>query len=113
MPTHVLTVLLLLRTQLCSVGLGEYKLLPMGSYPRISSAGAVMQLYGPVNALLSQNYNRAQTAFLACVKVRTRSGPPACCTARVRQSVRLHVKGEQGDCASSQLHRHACQAIPQ
>ena len=55
--------------QLCQVSFIEHRLLPMGSYPRISNAGTVMQLYGPVNSLLCGPYNRAMTAFLACVKV--------------------------------------------
>ena len=53
----------------------------MGSYPRISSAGTTMQLYGPVNTLLWGPYNRAMVAFLACVKVRLQP-----CVASVQSS---------------------------
>lgn len=46
-----------------------YRLLPMGSYPRVADKGATHDLYGPVNRFVCTGYDRAQVAFLACLKV--------------------------------------------
>ncbi len=45
-----------------------YRLQPMGSHPRIADKRATYDLFGPVNKLWSANYDRAMTAFVACLR---------------------------------------------
>lgn len=47
----------------------QYRLLPMGSYPRVADSRATHDLYGPVNRFVCTGYDRAQVALLACLKV--------------------------------------------
>lgn len=61
---------LLLHTlaQACQMTFSQYRLLPMGSYPRVADGRATHDLYGPVNRFVCTGYDRAQVAFLACLK---------------------------------------------
>ena len=47
----------------------QYRLLPMGSHPRIADSKGTHDLFGPVNRFLCINYDRAVVCFLACLKV--------------------------------------------
>ena len=47
----------------------QYRLLPMGSHPRIADSKGSHDLFGPVNRFLCINYDRAVVCFLACLKV--------------------------------------------
>ncbi|XP_073225184.1 beclin-1-like protein isoform X1 [Cicer arietinum] len=45
------------------------KIIPMGSYPRITdSNNSTYELFGPVNLFWSTRYDKAMTLFLACLK---------------------------------------------
>ena len=57
--------------QVCQVTFSEYRLLPMGSFARITHRGATHDLYGPVSRFTCTGYDSAQVAFLACLKVRS------------------------------------------
>lgn len=56
--------------QACRLNFSEYRLMPMGSYPRISDRRVTLDLFGPVNRLYCTSYDKAATYFLACLKVR-------------------------------------------
>ena len=56
--------------QTCQLSFEPNRLLPMGSYPRVADRHATHDLYGPVNRFVCTGYDRAQVAFLACLKVR-------------------------------------------
>ncbi|GLJ50760.1 hypothetical protein SUGI_1081180 [Cryptomeria japonica] len=46
-----------------------YRIIPMGSYPRMAdSKNNIYELYGPVNLFWSTRYDKAMTFFLACLK---------------------------------------------
>ncbi|CAM6126094.1 unnamed protein product [Calypogeia fissa] len=45
-----------------------YRILPMGSYPRIADNKNTYELFGPVNLFWSTRYDKAMTFFLACLK---------------------------------------------
>lgn len=46
-----------------------YRIIPMGSYPRMTdSKNNIYELYGPVNLFWSTRYDKAMTFFLACLK---------------------------------------------
>ena len=47
----------------------QYRLLPMGSHPRLADSKGTHDLFGPVNRFLCINYDRAMVCFLACLKV--------------------------------------------
>lgn len=55
--------------QACQMTFSQFRLLPMGSYPRVADGCATHDLYGPVNRFVCTGYDRAQVAFLACLKV--------------------------------------------
>jgi hypothetical protein len=55
--------------QTCQLSFEPNRLLPMGSYPRVADKHATHDLYGPVNRFVCTGYDRAQVAFLACLKV--------------------------------------------
>lgn len=62
---------LLLHTmaQACHLTFAAYRLLPMGSHPRVADKrGAAYDLFGPVSKLWSGNYDRAMMGFLTCLK---------------------------------------------
>ncbi|KAK7323334.1 hypothetical protein VNO77_26804 [Canavalia gladiata] len=45
------------------------KIIPMGSYPRITDTNnSTYELFGPVNLFWSTRYDKAMTLFLACLK---------------------------------------------
>ncbi|CAL0321347.1 unnamed protein product [Lupinus luteus] len=47
----------------------QIKIIPMGSYPRITdSNNSTYELFGPVNLFWSTRYDKAMTLFLACLK---------------------------------------------
>lgn len=46
----------------------SYRILPMGSYPRIADNKNTYELFGPVNLFWSTRYDKAMTLFLACIK---------------------------------------------
>lgn len=46
----------------------SYRILPMGSYPRIADGKNTYELFGPVNLFWSTRYDKAMTMFLACIK---------------------------------------------
>lgn len=45
-----------------------YRIIPMGSYPRIADNKNTYELFGPVNLFWSTRYDKAMTLFLACIK---------------------------------------------
>lgn len=54
--------------QACNVSLSPYKLMPMGSHPRVADKHSTYDLFGPVNKLWSHKYDKAMISFLACLK---------------------------------------------
>lgn len=46
----------------------SYRLMPLGSYPRVADKRSTYDLFGPVNKLWSSSYDRAMVCFLACLK---------------------------------------------
>ncbi len=54
--------------QACKLTFTGYRLMPMGSYPRVADRKGVVDLFGPVNKLFCTSYDRAQCIFLACLK---------------------------------------------
>ncbi|KAL2337154.1 hypothetical protein Fmac_011600 [Flemingia macrophylla] len=47
----------------------QIKIIPMGSYPRITDTNnSTYELFGPVNLFWSTRYDKAMTLFLACLK---------------------------------------------
>eukprot|EP00877_Chromochloris_zofingiensis_P002894 jgi/Chrzof1/12605/Cz07g00210.t1 len=61
---------LLLHTmaQSCKLNFSAYRLLPMGSHPRVADKRSTYDLFGPVNKLWSANYDKAMVCYLACLK---------------------------------------------
>eukprot|EP00198_Chlamydomonas_reinhardtii_P000170 XP_001689505.1 autophagy protein [Chlamydomonas reinhardtii] len=61
---------LLLHTmaQMVKLQFSQYRLMPMGSHPRVADKRATYDLFGPVSKLWSANYDRAMTAYLACLR---------------------------------------------
>lgn len=55
--------------QVCKFTFSSYRLLPMGSFARITHKGVTHDLYGPANRWFCTSYDGAQIAFLACLKV--------------------------------------------
>ena len=55
--------------QACKLTFSGYRLLPMGSFPKIADKRGSVELYGPVKKLYCPNYDRAMTSYLACLKV--------------------------------------------
>lgn len=45
-----------------------YRLLPMGSHPRVADKRGTYDLFGPVNKLWGGTYDKAMSVFLACLK---------------------------------------------
>jgi hypothetical protein len=45
-----------------------YRLLPMGSHPRVADKRGTYDLFGPVNKLWGGGYDKAMSVFLACLK---------------------------------------------
>ncbi|KAG1670187.1 hypothetical protein FOA52_014963 [Chlamydomonas sp. UWO 241] len=60
-------LLLYTMAQACGVAF-SYKLMPMGSHPRVSDKHATYDLFGPVNKLWSHKYDRAMICYLACLR---------------------------------------------
>ncbi|KAG6555817.1 hypothetical protein Mapa_002457 [Marchantia paleacea] len=58
-------LLLYTMAQCCRLNF-TYRILPMGSYPRIVDNKNTYELFGPVNLFLSTQYDKAMTFFLAC-----------------------------------------------
>ncbi|PNH07649.1 Beclin-1-like protein [Tetrabaena socialis] len=54
--------------RMCKVQFSQYRLMPMGSHPRVSDKRAVHDLFGPVSKLWSAGYDRAMVAYLACLR---------------------------------------------
>lgn len=50
------------------MNLSPYKLMPMGSHPRVADKHSTYDLFGPVNKLWSHKYDKAMISFLACLK---------------------------------------------
>eukprot|EP00850_Spirogloea_muscicola_P002932 SM000011S19110 [mRNA] locus=s11:954007:957116:- [translate_table: standard] len=46
----------------------SYRILPMGSYPRIADSKDTYNLFGPVNIFWSTRYDKAMVFYLACLK---------------------------------------------
>ncbi|KAF8057645.1 FUM1 [Scenedesmus sp. PABB004] len=61
---------LLLHTmaQQCKLNFSAYRLLPMGSCPRVADKRGTYDLYGPVHKLWGSSYDKAMAAYLACLK---------------------------------------------
>lgn len=61
-------------TLICSCGYrhvcvrAAYRLLPMGSHPRVADKRGTYDLFGPVNKLWGGGYDKAMSVFLACLK---------------------------------------------
>ncbi|KAL2619848.1 hypothetical protein R1flu_000053 [Riccia fluitans] len=60
-------LLLYTMAQYCKLNF-TYRILPMGSYPRIADNKNTYELFGPVNLFWSSRYDKAMTFFLACLK---------------------------------------------
>ncbi|CAM6067558.1 unnamed protein product [Sphagnum tenellum] len=60
-------LLLYTMAQYCRLNF-SYRILPMGSYPRIADNKNTYELFGPVNLFWSTRYDKAMTFFLACLK---------------------------------------------
>jgi len=45
-----------------------YRLLPMGSHPRVADKRGTYDLFGPVNKLWGGGYDKAMSVFLACLR---------------------------------------------
>jgi hypothetical protein len=45
-----------------------YRLLPMGSHPRVADRRGAYDLFGPVSKLWAQSYDRAMAIYLACLR---------------------------------------------
>lgn len=65
--------------QACDVQFAQYRLLPMGSYPRVADGRGTYDLYGPVNKFVCISFDKAQVGFLACLKVRACVGLGCVC----------------------------------
>jgi hypothetical protein len=52
----------------CMSVLTAYRLLPMGSHPRVADKRGTYDLFGPVNKLWGGGYDKAMSIFLACLK---------------------------------------------
>eukprot|EP00879_Flechtneria_rotunda_P022249 GHRR01023475.1.p1 GENE.GHRR01023475.1~~GHRR01023475.1.p1 ORF type:complete len:282 (+),score=77.32 GHRR01023475.1:350-1195(+) len=61
---------LLLHTmaQQCRLNFSAYRLLPMGSHPRVADKRGTYDLFGPVNKLWGSSYDKAMAVYLACLK---------------------------------------------
>ncbi|KAG0570802.1 hypothetical protein KC19_6G188400 [Ceratodon purpureus] len=46
----------------------SYRIIPMGSYPKVADNKNTYELFGPVNLFWSSRYDKAMTFFLACLK---------------------------------------------
>ncbi|GBG59887.1 hypothetical protein CBR_g66692 [Chara braunii] len=60
-------LLLSTMAQACRMTFSSYRILPMGSYPRIADTRNTYDLYGPVNLFWSTKYDKAMVLFLACL----------------------------------------------
>eukprot|EP00850_Spirogloea_muscicola_P001988 SM000007S20948 [mRNA] locus=s7:1144136:1146996:+ [translate_table: standard] len=60
-------LLLFTMAHLCRVTF-SYRILPMGSYPRIADSKDTYNLFGPVNIFWSTRYDKAMVFYLACLK---------------------------------------------
>lgn len=60
-------LLLFTMAQMCRFTF-SYKILPMGSHPRIADGRASYDLFGPVNLFWSTRYDKAMALFLTCLK---------------------------------------------
>ncbi|KAI5070267.1 hypothetical protein GOP47_0014610 [Adiantum capillus-veneris] len=60
-------LLLFTMAQYCRLNF-TYRIIPMGSYPRIADSKYTYELFGPVNLFWSTRYDKAMTLFLACIK---------------------------------------------
>ncbi len=61
---------LLLHTmaQACQITFSAYRLVPMGSHPRVADRRGTYDLFGPVSKLWAQSYDRAMVIYLACLR---------------------------------------------
>ena len=61
---------LLLHTmaQACKLTFSQYRLLPMGSTPRVADGRNTYELYGPVTLWGSSAYDKAMVGFLTCLQ---------------------------------------------
>ena len=55
------------RHQACGMQFSQWRLLPMGSYPRVADVRGTYDLFGPVSKFLCASYDRAQAGYLACL----------------------------------------------
>lgn len=67
-PRHHAQAVLLLATlaKACGATFRQYRLLPMGSYPRVADARTTYDLYGPVSKFLCTSYDKAQVHACLC-----------------------------------------------
>ncbi|KAK3288064.1 Vacuolar protein sorting-associated protein atg6 [Cymbomonas tetramitiformis] len=54
--------------QACRFKFSSYRILPLGSHPRIADSKNTYELYGPVNPFWSARYDKAMVCFLACLQ---------------------------------------------
>lgn len=52
----------------CGTVPAAFRLLPMGSHPRVADKRGTYDLFGPVNKLWGGGYDKAMSVFLACLK---------------------------------------------
>lgn len=60
-------LLLFTMAQTCHTNF-SYRILPMGSYPRITDGKNTYDLFGPVNLFWSTRYDKAMVLYLTCLK---------------------------------------------
>jgi len=62
-------LLLYAMAQVSKLTFSSFRIIPMGSHPRIADSKNVYELYGPVNPFWSSRYDKAMTCYLACLQV--------------------------------------------
>eukprot|EP00898_Chlorokybus_atmophyticus_P000504 jgi/Chlat1/1454/Chrsp12S08682 len=61
-------LLLYTMAQTCKLNFSSYRILPLGSFPRIADSRHTYELFGPVNVFWRNRYDKAMVLFLACLK---------------------------------------------
>jgi len=60
--------LLYTMAQTCKLTFSSYRIMPMGSHPKIADNKTTYELYGPVNPFWSSKYDKAMICFIACLQ---------------------------------------------
>lgn len=54
--------------QACKLSFSQYRLMPMGSHPRVADKRYTFDLFGPVNKYWASSYDRSMVIFLTCLQ---------------------------------------------